>query len=139
MSGLKRKPERLFFIGQFVRLRRQGNWRFRPFRFLRGKRGLRRLSDGFFQIIFAHVPAVIDRAKGFDEIKPKLRVANISLIPRIRSVLNGAVDVRSEEHTSELQSLMRISYAVFCLKKKTKTAKATNTIADNNIYTITNN
>src|SRR3546814_997966 len=29
-----------------------------------------------------------------------------------------AVDARSEEHTSELQSLMRISYAVFCLKKK---------------------
>src|SRR3546814_8683126 len=28
--------------------------------------------------------------------------------------------VRSEEHTSELQSLMRISYAVFCLKKKSK-------------------
>src|SRR3546814_1831079 len=34
-----------------------------------------------------------------------------------------AVAVRSEEHTSELQSLMRISYAVFCLKKK----KLTNT------------
>src|SRR3546814_5197081 len=34
----------------------------------------------------------------------------------------GAVEgaVRSEEHTSELQSLMRISYAVFCLKKKNK-------------------
>src|SRR3546814_2968773 len=31
--------------------------------------------------------------------------------------------VRSEEHTSELQSLMRISYAVFCLKKKTKNIK----------------
>src|SRR3546814_19178374 len=31
--------------------------------------------------------------------------------------------VRSEEHTSELQSLMRISYAVFCLKKKTKINK----------------
>src|SRR3546814_3977730 len=30
---------------------------------------------------------------------------------------------RSEEHTSELQSLMRISYAVFCLKKKKKQAK----------------
>src|SRR3546814_10744438 len=29
------------------------------------------------------------------------------------------IEVRSEEHTSELQSLMRISYAVFCLKKKT--------------------
>src|SRR3546814_1651922 len=34
---------------------------------------------------------------------------------------------RSEEHTSELQSLMRISYAVFCLKKKTKN-KINNTI-----------
>src|SRR3546814_7574946 len=32
-----------------------------------------------------------------------------------------AADFRSEEHTSELQSLMRISYAVFCLKKKKKT------------------
>src|SRR3546814_4061251 len=32
---------------------------------------------------------------------------------------------RSEEHTSELQSLMRISYAVFCLKKKNKTTKHT--------------
>src|SRR3546814_4385092 len=31
----------------------------------------------------------------------------------------GVKVVRSEEHTSELQSLMRISYAVFCLKKKT--------------------
>src|SRR3546814_9994547 len=35
-------------------------------------------------------------------------------------------DKRSEEHTSELQSLMRISYAVFCLKKKKK-SKQTNT------------
>src|SRR3546814_7313291 len=32
---------------------------------------------------------------------------------------------RSEEHTSELQSLMRISYAVFCLKKKKNTIKTT--------------
>src|SRR3546814_4662008 len=31
------------------------------------------------------------------------------------------IDTRSEEHTSELQSLMRISYAVFCLKKKKNT------------------
>src|SRR3546814_10876846 len=30
----------------------------------------------------------------------------------------GTIDIRSEEHTSELQSLMRISYAVFCLKKE---------------------
>src|SRR3546814_10181250 len=34
---------------------------------------------------------------------------------------NHAIVVRSEEHTSELQSLMRISYAVFCLQKKKKT------------------
>src|SRR3546814_4738593 len=33
---------------------------------------------------------------------------------------------RSEEHTSELQSLMRISYAVFCLKKKKKTSRQKN-------------
>src|SRR3546814_2869472 len=31
---------------------------------------------------------------------------------------NNSPNIRSEEHTSELQSLMRISYAVFCLKKK---------------------
>src|SRR3546814_5194864 len=37
---------------------------------------------------------------------------------RIAAILRNA---RSEEHTSELQSLMRISYAVFCLKKTTKT------------------
>src|SRR3546814_4848880 len=35
----------------------------------------------------------------------------------------GGDDTRSEEHTSELQSLMRISYAVFCLQKKTKEAR----------------
>src|SRR3546814_6025557 len=34
--------------------------------------------------------------------------------------LDHAVAMRSEEHTSELQSLMRISYAVFCLKQKTQ-------------------
>src|SRR3546814_4412053 len=35
-------------------------------------------------------------------------------------VAQGIQKFRSEEHTSELQSLMRISYAVFCLKKKTQ-------------------
>src|SRR3546814_6497819 len=44
---------------------------------------------------------------------------------------------RSEEHTSELQSLMRISYAVFCLKKKKKytRAKTTHTQSTNVLYT----
>src|SRR3546814_8680292 len=37
------------------------------------------------------------------------------------SAIHAATASRSEEHTSELQSLMRISYAVFCLKKKKKT------------------
>src|SRR3546814_2771854 len=36
----------------------------------------------------------------------------------VQASLSAACDVRSEEHTSEIQSLMRISYAVFCLKKK---------------------
>src|SRR3546814_1469274 len=44
---------------------------------------------------------------------------------------------RSEEHTSELQSLMRISYAVFCLKKKNKTYnKKPNTKRHKDIHTI---
>src|SRR3546814_5687793 len=37
-----------------------------------------------------------------------------------RAVFVGGGFIRSEEHTSELQSLMRISYAVFCLNKKTE-------------------
>src|SRR3546814_8323876 len=41
-------------------------------------------------------------------------------ILRRRSFHRAHIAGRSEEHTSELQSLMRISYAVFCLKKKTK-------------------
>src|SRR3546814_5108829 len=45
---------------------------------------------------------------------------------------------RSEEHTSELQSLMRISYAVFCLKKKTKQT-SNNVSSHNTIYESTTN
>src|SRR3546814_3278149 len=37
----------------------------------------------------------------------------------VQAILGNLATVRSEEHTSELQSLMRISYAVFCLKQKT--------------------
>src|SRR3546814_6180392 len=40
---------------------------------------------------------------------------------------------RSEEHTSELQSLMRSSYAVFCLKKKKKTRNKTKNTQENTI------
>src|SRR3546814_2057538 len=40
------------------------------------------------------------------------------LVDQRGAVITCCADARSEEHTSELQSLMRISYAVFCLKKK---------------------
>src|SRR3546814_7826877 len=43
----------------------------------------------------------------------------------VRDDNRSAIVMRSEEHTSELQSLMRISYAVFCLKKKTNTNNRT--------------
>src|SRR3546814_4538404 len=43
-------------------------------------------------------------------------------------------EARSEEHTSELQSLMRISYAVFCLKKKKTINKYPTSINHNNHY-----
>src|SRR3546814_6001388 len=46
-------------------------------------------------------------------------------------ISNTPSHVRSEEHTSELQSLMRISYAVFCLKKKTTTNTTKNTTNNN--------
>src|SRR3546814_3422637 len=51
---------------------------------------------------------------GFGEARP-------ALAQRRQCELGRGFVERSEEHTSELQSLMRISYAVFCLKKKTKT------------------
>src|SRR3546814_10617291 len=48
------------------------------------------------------------------------------LLPIAVSKVTKDTAMRSEEHTSELQSLMRISYAVFCLKKKKKKTTTTN-------------
>src|SRR3546814_10737394 len=53
-----------------------------------------------------HIPAIIPLARSME---PRERIGERG--PR-------RPEARSEEHTSELQSLMRISYAVFCLKKK---------------------
>src|SRR3546814_4636521 len=53
----------------------------------------------------------INKRRGFSARRSALFAAAMPIL----STLFG----RSEEHTSELQSLMRISYAVFCLKKKT--------------------
>src|SRR3546814_9187131 len=62
-----------------------------------------------------------------------------ALSPPIPTHLPGQIVFRSEEHTSELQSLMRISYAVFCLKKKKKQLRPTiiatsQTLTQNNKY-----
>src|SRR3546814_1652897 len=58
----------------------------------------------------------------------RLRYPAGQVVPRRPRAVRWAVAEdrpRSEEHTSELQSLMRISYAVFCLKKKKKNTKET--------------
>src|SRR3546814_2910473 len=61
----------------------------------------------------------VDRRRPQDRRRP--RAGNIA--DRFAAINRHHIDEilrRSEEHTSELQSLMRISYAVFCLKKKTQ-------------------
>src|SRR3546814_1641822 len=60
------------------------------------------------------------------------------LSAKVEEVVGGANADRSEEHTSELQSLMRISYAVFCLKKKNikQTTYTTATISSRNNKTL---
>src|SRR3546814_3900144 len=60
------------------------------------------------------------------------------LTPFMRFAPSDLDASRSEEHTSELQSLMRISYAVFCLKKKTKITTMNNKQTNQN-KTHTNN
>src|SRR3546814_6827490 len=72
-------------------------------------------------------PHRIDAAQIEFDIEPCPRVGIIVDQKRGRPARTAAVvgqremiEPRSEEHTSELQSLMRISYAVFCLQKKTK-------------------
>src|SRR3546814_5501582 len=59
---------------------------------------------------FLQQPGIAPVGENFPRIGARCKPAGIG---RFRSL-----PVRSEEHTSELQSLMRISYAVFCLKKK---------------------
>src|SRR3546814_5225414 len=52
-------------------------------------------------------------------ISPNLLIEKVKLL--VTKPATASEVIRSEEHTSELQSLMRISYAVFCLKKKKQT------------------
>src|SRR3546814_10164823 len=59
----------------------------------------------------------IERAKRLVELGRDV-VVLLDSITRLGRAYNISAPTRSEEHTSELQSLMRISYAVFCLTKK---------------------
>src|SRR3546814_2363829 len=55
----------------------------------------------------------------------RIAISPIAATAAAVTALPGSGRRRSEEHTSELQSLMRISYAVFCLKKKTEKTTVT--------------
>src|SRR3546814_3216794 len=75
--------------------------------------------------VWLNTPLPPHEASGTSGMKAALNgVLNLSVLDGwwIEAWVEGVT--RSEEHTSELQSLMRISYAVFCLKKKTKTNRA---------------
>src|SRR3546814_10183959 len=69
-----------------------------------------------FQDVLLTVRRFVDAARGGLYMSP-------SSAERDWPLYDDSEIIRSEEHTSELQSLMRISYAVFCLKKKTKLKK----------------
>src|SRR3546814_998626 len=85
--------------------RAAGQTRFsRPLRSRRGLRAPDLVAAGDMAVLVAHR----GRAVGGEEDRA-VEVDHVAELPR------------SEEHTSELQSLMRISYAVFCLKKNTPT------------------
>src|SRR3546814_952982 len=80
------------------------------------------VSDGANKPFRVHL-----RAPGFahlssmDEVVKGHMLSDVVAMIGTYDIVFGEVDRRSEEHTSELQSLMRISYAVFCLKKKNRT------------------
>src|SRR3546814_9109473 len=74
-----------------------------------------RMNDGIDLTVYAQIEM---RIFG-EDIDGTLAMPNRPLSGRIIMAYGACQGTRSEEHTSELQSLMRISYAVFCLKKKT--------------------
>src|SRR3546814_8236378 len=74
------------------------------------------LNDGIERLHMRHAARVVGKPRVGEQVGPSesLRQAFKDPLCRCRK----RYPLRSEEHTSELQSLMRISYAVFCLKKK---------------------
>src|SRR3546814_4217873 len=77
--------------------------------------------DGVLREVMAPPRQLAARLVSRIKVMAKLDIAEKRLPQdgRISRAFGGRKVDRSEEHTSELQSLMRISYAVFCLKKKT--------------------
>src|SRR3546814_4030417 len=74
--------------------------------------------------VAAAAPIAIPLREGLTLVSTVSRPAgNINTELKITAINARTVKLRSEEHTSELQSLMRISYAVFCLTKKTQQHK----------------
>src|SRR3546814_1492993 len=76
------------------------------------------VNDVFEPVTELSLLSTMARAIHLDEKHDALIVMDLTDPPR-KPYSIGLEEFRSEEHTSELQSLMRISYAVFCLKKKT--------------------
>src|SRR3546814_9371362 len=87
--------------------------------------GLAPLLGGLFcflaltRFLFAHLAAIVAISLFLARRRPVGRLTH-RLDRQSHDVDCRLREARSEEHTSELQSLMRISYAVFCLKKKKK-------------------
>src|SRR3546814_5079603 len=69
-------------------------------------------------LVWSLVTWLTSKATTFEELLVTRALMGVSEACYIPAALAFITDYRSEEHTSELQSLMRISYAVFCLKKK---------------------
>src|SRR3546814_1660289 len=77
------------------------------------------LFPSLLQPRFAGTPSTRSKIGNHDERPcPACNSRIISAGDRYIGQSSALLSIRSEEHTSELQSLMRISYAVFCLKKK---------------------
>src|SRR3546814_4399225 len=76
---------------------------------------------GFASLFMPALMGVVaDKWINVEKLYGALHICGAVMLFCIPMVDDPIVMIRSEEHTSELQSLMRISYAVFCLKKKKK-------------------
>src|SRR3546814_8691970 len=92
--------------------------------------GKRNQAEAFDDEGFRNTDFALTEAQLLDNIKVVQRRQNLPQSASLNSFVTRDTK-RSEEHTSELQSLMRISYAVFCLKKKTNNTKTHSTTTVN--------